>query len=333
MSLASSPEQQALAASVRGVIDRHGADAWPHLCKEIGVAGLLIPERFGGFGASLAEAAVVLEELGRELTPSPMLSSVVAVSALLVTGDAEACARLLPPVAAGENSLSLIMELGAGSTECRSTKPHDQHTVDVTGVAEFVLDGMTADTVLVAAGPALVEVNAADLVRTLVPSLDESRRYASALFDGVPGRCLGTVDRAALDNVACAALSAEQVGAAARALDRTVAYSLQRVQFGRPIGSFQALAHRMADLHVLVESARSAAWAAVNAPGDALLAAVAKVHCSEAFTTVAGEMIQLHGGIAITWEHDAHRYLRRAYNDARLFGDPDEHVTRVWAAM
>ncbi|NUT35810.1 MAG: acyl-CoA dehydrogenase [Hamadaea sp.] len=310
MSLATTPEQAALAASVRGVIDRHGEQAWPHLRTEIGVAGLLVPERFGGLGASLADAAVVLEELGRELTPSAMLGTVVAVSALLATGDEEACARLLPAVAAGSSTLALVLPGAA-----------------------FVLDGIAAETFLVADGGMLVEVAAADVVRAPVPGFDESRSFASVRCDGVTGGCLGPFDQAAVEAVACAALSAEQVGAAARALDRTVAYSLQRVQFGRPIGAFQALAHRMADLHVLVESATSLAWAAVQEPADATLAAAAKVHCSEAFTTVAGEMIQLHGGIAITWEHDAHRYLRRAYTDARLFGDPDGHVARVWAAM
>src|SRR5262249_56724413 len=139
-------------------------------------------------------------------------------------------------------------------------------------------------------------------------------------------------------DLACIALSAEQVGAAQRALELTVAYTKVRVQFGQAIGSFQALQHRMAGLHVLVESARSLSYAAADAAaGDAadlgVGAAAAKVYCSEALARAAGEMIQLHGAIGITWEHDAHRYLKRAHGAGQLFGRPAEHVTRVAAAV
>ena len=141
-----------------------------------------------------------------------------------------------------------------------------------------------------------------------------------------PARPLGPVDLGRVRDVACAVLAAEQAGAAARALELTVEYTLRREQFGRPIGSFQALKHRMADVHVLVETARSAAYAA---PASSRLAAVAKVHCGEAFATVAAEMIQLHGGIAVTWEHPAHRYLKRAHASGQLFGPPQHHLARV----
>jgi len=334
------PEQLALGDAVRGVIDRHGADAWPHLCRDIGVAGLLIPERFGGLGASVADAAAVLEALGRDLTAAPMLgSAVLAVQALLAAGDTAACERLLPGVAAGDRTLAVAW----AGRDGRWAFPAVQARPALTGAAHYVLDGCTADTLLVAAstadGDALYEVSpeAPGVRRELVTTLDATRRLAVVSFDGATGARLDTAPGflARVRDVACAALSAEQVGAAARALERTVAYSLQRVQFGRPIGAFQALAHRMADLHVLVESARSASWAAVRADPQelTLLAAVAKVHCSEALMQVAGEMIQLHGGIAITWEHDAHRYLRRAYGDAQLFGSPADHIARVWASI
>jgi alkylation response protein AidB-like acyl-CoA dehydrogenase len=159
---------------------------------------------------------------------------------------------------------------------------------------------------------------------------------------GAAGRPVGSgTGRAALArarDLACIALSAEQVGAAQRALELTVAYTKVRVQFGRPIGSFQALQHRLADLHVMVESARSLSYAAASAAaagaGDlGLRAAAAKAYCSEALARVAGEMIQLHGAIGITWEHDAHRYFKRAHGAAQLFGTPSEHIARIAAAI
>ena len=162
--------------------------------------------------------------------------------------------------------------------------------------------------------------------------MDPTRRLATVSVTGT-GRFLGAPDLARVRDVACAALCAESAGAAARCLELTVDYTKQRTQFGRPIGSFQALKHRMADMHVLVETAESAALAAATAvvTGDDLpsAAATAKVWCAEAFATVAGEMIQLHGGIAITWEHDAHLYFKRAHGNAQLFGSPREHVARL----
>jgi alkylation response protein AidB-like acyl-CoA dehydrogenase len=161
-------------------------------------------------------------------------------------------------------------------------------------------------------------------------------------LDRAPGRPIGAIPGSAAlaraRDLACIALSAEQVGAAQRALELTVAYTKVRVQFGRAIGSFQALQHRMAGLHVLVESARSLSYAAADAAAEGaadlgLHAAAAKVYCSEALARVAGEMIQMHGAIGITWEHDAHRYLKRAHGAGQLFGRPSEHTARVAAAV
>jgi hypothetical protein len=167
--------------------------------------------------------------------------------------------------------------------------------------------------------------------------MDRTRRLAAVELEGAGGRGVGEVSavQAAL-NAALVVLAAEQVGAAAECLRRTVDYSKARVQFGRAIGSFQALQHRMADLHVLVETARSAARAAAWAvaheePESSVAVAVATVYCSEAFSTVAAEMIQLHGGIAITWEHDAHLFFKRAHGSGQLFGRPSEHMTRLAA--
>ncbi|MEU7907159.1 acyl-CoA dehydrogenase family protein [Actinoplanes sp. NPDC049118] len=341
-------EREALRYAVRGLLAGYptraaiGAPAgydtelWARLCKEIGVAGLAVPERYGGAGATLLETHVVLEELGRTLTPAPMLGcAVLAVEALLGAGDADACARLLPGICAGERIAAVAWDAAevTGDAEGR-----------LTGAAHHVLDVEAADTLLVAArdhgGAALYEVDAASpgVGRRAAKSLDLTRRLGTVRLDGAPGRRLGAAALPRLRDVACVALSAEQVGAASQALAATVEYAKARVQFGRPIGSFQALQHRLAEAHVRVEAARSASLAAVGAlvagaPDAADRAAVAKVYCSETLQAVAGEMVQVHGGIAITWEHDAHLYLRRAYGSAQLFGAPAGHVARLASSV
>ncbi len=215
----------------------------------------------------------------------------------------------------------------------------------VTGDAHYVLDGADADVLLVVAdgpdGIALYEVDPAQpgVSRAAVTTLDETRRMATVRLDHAPGCRLGQrLDLARVRDLACIALSAEQVGAARQALDLTVAYTKVREQFGQVIGSFQALQHRLADLHVLVESARSLSYAAAEAaasddPDLALRAAAARACCSEALTRVAAEMIQMHGAIGITWEHDAHRYFKRAHGDSHLLGPPSEHIARIAAAL
>ncbi|MGH3864233.1 acyl-CoA dehydrogenase family protein [Actinokineospora sp.] len=305
---------------------------WKRLCADIGVAALAIPERFGGLGAGIAETAVVLGELGRTLTPAPLLGTTVAVQALLASGDDDACARLLPEIAAGRIA-TLVW------SDAQGTWGHPPCVADgqrVTGQAHYVLDGDIADTVLVfaLAGPEIglfeVRPDAPGLVRTSTPALDPTRGLTTVTVDSPAVRLGGDLTSALplIRDLACVALSAEQVGAATHCLNETVAYSKERVQFGRPIGSFQALKHRMADLHVLVETARATAEAAAEADENTLpvLAAAARVHCTEAFQTVVAEMIQLHGGIAITWEHDAHLYFKRAHGTARLFGGPRDHL-------
>ena len=169
--------------------------------------------------------------------------------------------------------------------------------------------------------------------------MDDTRRLAVVRLTGAPGRRIG--DRAALGRVrdaGCIALSAEQAGAAARALELTVAYTKDRVQFGRPVAAFQALQHRMADLYVRVQSARTVSYAAAEAaqqgaPDVAVRAATAKAYCSEVLLQVSGEMIQLHGAIGMTWEHPAHRYFKRGHSAAMMLGSPAEHVARVAAAV
>ncbi len=305
------PEQDELRATVRKLLDRE-AEPWPALC-DVGVPALAVPEEHGGLGAGLTELRIVAEELGRVLSDVPFLGSAVATRAVLASGDT----ALLPRLASGAvAALAWSGEDGCwDTTACRG----DLSTVD--GRAHYVLDGDTAEILLVATADGLHEADPADAVREHVPSLDETRRFATVTFDHAPARRLGPLNVGALRDFACLLLAAEQTGAAARALEITVEYTKQRQQFGRPIGGFQALKHRMADLHVLVETARSAAYAD--------LAAVAKVYCSEALSAVAAEMIQLHGGIGITWDHPAHRYFKRAHSTSQLFGAPHHHLPRV----
>jgi len=323
-------ELRDLREAVRGLVSHGGS--WKRLCTEIGVAGLVIPERFGGLGAGLTEAGVVLSELGRELVPTPMLgSAVLAARAVLASGDEAVCSRLLPPIADGSSVAALAWTTSAGRWDPAETA----FTVAdgrVTGEAHYVLDGDVADILLVATDAGLYEIDPAYAGRTVTPAMDESRRLAVVQLDGVPGRRVGGRDAsatlAAARDHACVALAAEQAGAAERALELTVGYTKTRVQFGRPIGTFQALQFRMADMRVLTESARSM-WMAAASEGGDMLAAGAKVYCSEALLSVAAEMVQMHGAIGVTWEHPAHRYLKRAHGAALLFGSPDDHVTRI----
>ncbi|MCX4790885.1 acyl-CoA/acyl-ACP dehydrogenase [Streptomyces sp. NBC_01221] len=344
-------EQEELRSAVRSLLARHeGAAAWRPLTGQIGVAGLAVPEEYGGAGCGAAEVHVVMEELGRELSPVPCLgSAVLTVQALLASGDGAACARLLPRLAEGRTVGTLAWaEQGSwdpAAIRAEAVAGPGGGAWRITGTKEHVLDGTEADVLLVAArtaaGVSLLEVapDGVGVRREAVVTMDLTRSQARVVLDGAEGRLIGAdgegdrVLRHVLD-LACAALAAEQVGAAERCLELTVAYAKDRVQFGRPIGSFQAVKHRLADAYVLVESARSAALGAALAavegsPELSRSAAVAKSACSEAFSAVAGEMIQLHGGIGITWEHTAHRYFKRAHGSGRLFGPPSWHRGRL----
>jgi alkylation response protein AidB-like acyl-CoA dehydrogenase len=321
MEFALSEEQQELAATVRSLLAKradprvgsYDEALWHTLCEQIGVAALGIPEEYGGVGASMFETSVVLDQLGYFLAPSPLLASLVASEALLAGADEDAKRRLLPRLAAGE------VAAFADSAD-----------------AVDVLDGDLATVLVVASDEGLFEVDPTTAERTWTPSMDQTIRLAGVRADLASATRIGegpaARDRARLVGaVACAALG---VGGAARALDMTVAYSRERVQFGRAIGSFQALKHRMADLLVRLEMSRSASWAASYAVAEHTedaeqLAHVAKAYCCEAFSHIAGETIQLHGGIAITWEHDAHLLFKRAHALGQLFGAPHTHRASV----
>ena len=364
MLFALSEEQSALAAMVRDLLRKRSDSAavrsavaqprgydetlWSVLCAQVGVAALAIPEEYGGAGFTLVETHVVLEELGAALTPSPLLGSgVLAAQALLLAGAEDACSELLPGIASGESVAALAWagEDGRWSVDrvAVAATPQDGGAWTLDGTAAFVLDGDHADVLLVLAqatsGPALFRVHPeqSGVRRTPAVAMDQTIRLATISFDGAEAvlvdddasRWLPT-----LRDVACSAVSALAVGAAPRCLDMTVAYSKERVQFGRPIGSFQALKHRMADMLVEVETARSASWAAAWSAAyrdDDLptRSATAKAWCSDALSQVAAETVQLHGGIAITWEHDAQLYFKRAHALSQLFGQPREHRRRL----
>ncbi|WP_226531160.1 acyl-CoA dehydrogenase family protein [Microbacterium paraoxydans] len=365
MSFEPDEDQQELVALVRGILsqradsaasrramesaERFDVDLWRLLCEEIGIAGMAIPEEFGGAGFTLREAQLVLEEIGYSLAPSPYLGSVaIAAQAILATGDADAVARLLPGIAEGSSSAALAWAdpTGRFAPDRVDVQAEERDGWTLNGACGFVLDGDAAEVLLVIArtpeGPRLFEVLDADtVVREETPAMDQTLRMVTLRFDETPARTLGAADAEVLETVralALTAVSAVQAGTAARALDDTVAYATQRVQFGRAIGSFQALKHRMADMHVRVEVARTASRAASAALASRAadrfeLAAIAKATCSEALAHVAAEMIQLHGGIAITWEHDAHLIFKRAHALGQLFGTARELRERaeIWA--
>ncbi|WP_378736582.1 acyl-CoA dehydrogenase family protein [Nocardia brasiliensis] len=345
-----STEHQEFTASVRALLTKHAGSAavraamdtdlgydpalWRLLCEQIGVAALAIPEEYGGFGASLVESLVVVRELGRTLAGVPMLgSAVLGVQAVLLSADTEACARLLPEVAAGTRTLAVCWANESGWDE---PGVHESSGT-LTGTAHYVLDGDQADTLIVVTPTGFFEVEptATGVARHVVPTMDPTRKLTRITCTAAAARRLGTGDPAPaiarLREIAWAAVAAEQVGAAEQCLEMTVEYTKSRVQFGRPIGSFQALKHRMADMYVLLESAKSASAAATVAVAENHPTAtedvwVARLHCSDALTTIAAETVQLHGGIAITWEHDAHLFFKRAHGDAQLFGTPRRPV-------
>ncbi|MGW0248222.1 acyl-CoA dehydrogenase family protein [Nocardia goodfellowii] len=347
-----SAEHQEFTASVRALLTKHAGSAavraaidtdvgydaalWQRLCEQIGVAALAIPEEYDGIGASLLESFLVVSELGRTLADVPMLgSAVLGAQAVLLSGDTEACARLLPGVAEGSRTIALCWA-GADGWDAFGVQAEGE---TLSGTAHYVL-GAHADTLIVITAAGLFEVapDAAGVTRRAVATMDPTRKLAEITFDGVTGHRLGAADPAAISTrlreMAWAAVAAEQVGAMRQCLEITVEYTKSRVQFGRAIGGFQALKHRMADMYVLLESAQSAALAAAvavaeHSPSAAEDVWAARLHCSEAFTQIVAETVQLHGGIAITWEHDAHLFFKRAHGDAQLFGNPRRPLART----
>ncbi|CCG03702.1 acyl-CoA dehydrogenase family protein [Blastococcus saxobsidens] len=319
------------------------APLWRALAADLGLAGLLVPETRGGAGASAREAAVVLEELGRAVAPVPFLtSSIVATTVLSAAAPGRAGDDLLAALAAGERTAALLVPLG---TALGGGLPG--FAVDGTGTmagqVRGVAGALEADVLLVpVTGPDGISVHAVpagDARIDPVISLDMSRQLADVVLDGPAGReVLGAeAGDAAVRHgleVGAALLASEQFGVAQWCLTSTVAYLKDRRQFGRVVGGFQALKHRLADLFVAVEQAAAAArYAAVTVaeddPDRAVASAVAQAWCGEVAVRAAEEAVQLHGGIGMTWEHPAHLYLKRAKADQIAFGTPGAHRTRL----
>jgi alkylation response protein AidB-like acyl-CoA dehydrogenase len=305
-------ERELLRETVAALVEKHASPAavreamssprgydeslWKLLCEQVGAAALVVPEELGGAGGELADAAVVLEELGKALVPTPLLGTTLAELALL---------------AADEPDTGTLEKLAEG-TSIGAAVLDGRH----------VVNGDIADVVVAADGTTLTRWTGF----TAHPdqTMDPTRRLARVEPQDTAriGTDPGLADTAAI------LLGAEQIGAASKCLDLTVQYTKDRVQFGRPIGSFQALKHRMADLYVSVQSARAVVDAAIAGP-SATSAALARVAATEALTKVAAEAVQLHGGIAITWEHDIQLYFKRAHGSAQLLGPPREHLRRL----
>ena len=332
--------------------DPEGYDpsVWSQMSQQLGLQGLHLPEEHGGSGVGFGELAIVFEELGRTLLPSPYLATAaLGATAILNAGSPDEQGRWLPGIATGEQVATLAyahaLDGPAGLTvEARADG--DGHRL--TGSADHVLDGASARVIVVPArldgelALFVVEGDAEGLTRTPLEGMDLTRRQARLDLDAVPAeRLTGSDPQAALDTTldqAAVCLAAEMVGGAQVCLDMAVQYSKDRFQFGRPIGSFQAVKHRCADMLVDVECARSAvqyaAWAADEAPDELpTVAAVAKSFTSDAYVECANRNIYVHGGIGFTWEHDAHLYLRRATAAKALLGDPRRHRAALAAEL
>ena len=317
---------------------------WSQMAEQLGLQSLIIPEEYGGQGFGYVELTVVLEEMGRSLICAPFFSSVVlGANALLHSGNEDAKAKYLPGIASGELIATLALAEPSGRWDAQGVTVDASgsgDSVTLTGEKMFVIDGATASLIIVAArsngGIHLytVEGEASGLTRESLSTMDQTRKQARLTFDKTPAAHLAdTNDFAMISTIldlAAVGLAAEQVGGAQFVMEMAVQYAKDRVQFGRPIGSFQAIKHKCADMLLEVESAKSAAyyagWCAAEM-NDELpsVASLAKAYCSEAYFHCAAENIQIHGGIGFTWEHPAHLYFKRAKSSELLFGDPAYH--------
>ena len=337
----------------------YDAAVWEQMATQLGLHGLAIPEEYGGAGFSFVELGVVLEEMGRALLCAPFFASVVLAAELLkAVGDEQARKDYLPGIASGETIATVALTEADGqwrsssiATRAVLVKGEGEEGMGrraegggawrLTGTKTFVPDGASAGLILVIArtgdglGVFAVDAEAAGLSRQALPTMDQTRKQARLEFDSVQARLVGgagdgwpAVSR--MLQVAAVGLAAEQVGGAQRALEMAVDYAKLREQFGRPIGSFQAIKHKCASMLVAVESMKSAAyyglWAVASGHDELpVVSSIAKVYCSDGYTMVTSENIQIHGGIGFTWEHPAHLYFKRARSSRVLLGGPDYH--------
>lgn len=355
MSLATSQEHDELRSFVRDFMSTrfdepavrrmmddplgHDPSVWAQMAGQLGLPGLAIPEPFGGSGAGLTELAIVFEETGRHLAAAPLLGTSMAAQALQASGDPSVGQDLAALAAGTIGSFAWLDE--RGRDRAHLSRDGDR----VSGVLSFAPDANAAELIVVAdssrGAEILLAVDAHDEGVTVEPliTIDPTRRWSLVRLDGARCRPIGDVGegRSTLDDVldrTSTLVSAELVGVAERALELSVEYAQVREQFGRPIGSFQAIKHLCADMFVQVEAARSAVryavWCADEKPAELpMAAAIAKSYCSEAASAVTETAIQVHGGIGFTWEHPAHLYFKRAKSGELLFGTPSEHLERI----
>jgi alkylation response protein AidB-like acyl-CoA dehydrogenase len=312
---------------------------WHTLTEQLDVAGLLIPEELGGVGGSARELAVIAEELGKAVAPVPFLGSAVLATSALLACDTTAApvSGLLAALAGGDTTAALAVPLAAmPGNEFPSAVTADA-AGRLSGTVSTVADAAAADVLVVpATGPALYSVRVGDGVTvTPLTALDRTRGIADVTLTDAPADRLGdgTALTAAL-TAGAAILAAEQLGIAQWCLDTTVRYVKERYQFGRPVGSFQALKHRLADVWLELVTARAAARYAADCVAEgredvAIAVSVAQAHCSQVAVHAAEEAIQLHGGIGMTWEHPAHLFLKRAKSDEIALGTPGKHRARL----
>ncbi len=366
MNFAFSEEQEALRETVRKFMEEKSPSAevrrlmdttdgydtavWRQMGQEMGLQGLHIPEAYGGQGFTFVELGIVLEEMGRVLVCSPYFSTVcLGANAILNAGTEAQKQALLPAIAGGEQIATLAFTEPAGKWDATGIAMEysgSGDTVRLNGTKTYVIDGHTADLLVVVARQAdttgtdglsffTVAGDAPGLTRTALQTMDQTRKLAQLDFVGVSAQLLGeagsgwaalskTLDQAAI------CLANEMVGGAQKVLDMSVEYAKVRVQFGRPIGSFQAIKHKCADMLLEVESSKSAAyyaaWAAAEDNDEMpTVACLAKAYVSDAYFHAAAENIQIHGGIGFTWEHDAHLYFKRAKSSETYLGDATYH--------
>jgi alkylation response protein AidB-like acyl-CoA dehydrogenase len=332
-------------------------ELWKQIASDLGWPAVTVPEAYGGLGLGYVELVALLEEMGGALLCAPFFSSVcLGANALLVCGSDDQKREHLPGIAGGETLATLACPGSSGRWDASgvdATARRDGGDFVLDGLARFVLDGHVADLLIVAArseaagGGAGVDLFAVPALergisRRATPTMDQTRRLADVEFEGVRvpvSQKLGGENGAVCDlrkvlDLAAVALAAEQVGGAQRCLDMAVSYAKERVQFGRPIGSFQAIKHKCADMMVAVESARSASYyAACSAAEDReelpSVASLAKAYCSDAYFRCAADCLQIHGGVGFTWEYDVHLYLKRARSSETFLGGPSYHRERV----
>ncbi len=369
MRFAFNEEQEMLRSSARSFLEAHSTgdhvrkvmetesgfdpEVWRRICMELGWPCVIIPEDYGGLGMTYVELVALMEEMGRALLCSPFFSTIcLAGNALMIGGTEEQKQEHLPGIAAGETIATLAFAEGNGrwdASAIEAVAKKDSGDFVLNGTKTYVIDGHTAGLLVVAAraegstgedGVSLfvVPADADGVERRLLATMDQTRKQAEIKLGNVrvPASSLMGDEGAGWGPLkqtlerACIALSAEQVGGAERCLDMSVQYAAERVQFGRPIGSFQAIKHKCADMMLKVESARSASyyagWAAsVDDPELPFHASLAKAYCSEAYFRCAAEGLQIHGGVGFTWEYDVHMHFKRAKATEAYLGSPSYH--------